>query len=225
MKKISDHVKIGSIEEMQKTLNNSLNEYELFAKVLWESHFLEEGARVFPNIIRCINRQLNILKVSPSLPLEVADGACRTVFEVYIRTKLITDQPELIRDFFIERVFEEISILKSFKRLAHEETPSSVIGVLDSRLKEIGDYISKYQLKKPQVLSSFKLAEAAELDDEYKTLYGFYSKYTHGSAWLVNAKDEERDGDGYRIIFTAQTQVYAESTVQHIREYYNKIKG
>jgi hypothetical protein len=225
MKKISDHVKIGSVEEMQKSLDNSLEDYESFAKVLWESHFLEEGARVFPNIIRCINRQLNILKASPDLPLEVAAGACRTVFEVYIRTKLITDQPKLIRDFFIERVFEEISILKSFKRLAHDETPSSVIGVLESRIEEIGNYISKYQLKKPEVLSSFKLAEAAELEDEYKSLYGFYSKYTHGSAWLVHAKDDERDGDGYRIIFTTQTQLYAESTVQCIREYYYKNKG
>lgn len=224
MRKLSDHVKIGSIKEMQKKINDNVKGYESFAEVLWNSHFLEEGARVFPNIVRSVNRQLIILKDSPSFPLEVAAGACRTVFEIFLRTKFIINNPELIKEFFIERVFEEIAILKSFKRLAHEETQPQNLEILDYRIEELYKYISKYHLKKPDTKSTYKQAEDVGFDQEYKALYGFYSKYTHGSAWLVNTKDEERDGDGYRIIFTSQTQIYAESTVQEIREYYNKIK-
>lgn len=219
MKKIRDHVVFGDSNELSKHISQRIGQFEAFANQLWNNTHLEEGARVFPNILHCVIRQLQILEASPKLPLEAAAGACRTVFEVYVRTKLMTERPQLIREFWVERAFEEISLLEAFKRLAHQETPASHLSVIDSRVSEIRAYISKWKLQKPSVESTFKLAESAGLSEEYKALYGFYSKYTHGSAWLVNAGDAERDGEGYRMIFTTQTQFYAEAAFECIRRY------
>lgn len=222
MKRIKDHVVFGDSSNLSKHLTQRIDGFESLAKNLWNNKYLDEDARVFPNVIRCIIRQLQILEASPRLPLESAAGACRTTFEVYVRTKLMTERPQLISEFWVERIFEEISLLEAFKRLAHQETPASTISLIDSRIKEIKAYISKWKLQKPSVESTFKQAESAGLSEEYKALYGFYSKYTHGSAWLVNARDAERDGDGYRIIFTTQTQLYAEATIECIRGYVDK---
>lgn len=80
-------------------------------------------------------------------------------------------------------------------------------------------YASKWKLAKPTVESSFKMAELAGVADEYKALYGFYSKFTHGTAWLVNAKDAERDGEGYRNIFFVRAQFYALDAYKRIEEF------
>jgi|GEM_PF-3386789 len=212
-------------DELTEHLKEVVSEFEKRANELWELTSLQEGARVFPNILRAIARQLDIVSASSSLPIEVLAGACRTVFEINLRVRMMTLKPSLIKEFWIERVFEEISLLEAFKRLADTSTSPLVLRPIDVRLEELNQYITKWQLKKPRVDSIFKQAEEVGCSNEYKALYGFYSKYTHGSAWLVNSKDVERDGDGYRRILTVQTQLYAYDSLGRIDEYVIKQKN
>jgi hypothetical protein len=219
VERIEDHVIFEDQKAFAEHLKRRTEKFEDLADQIRNRTELEDASRVFPNVLRCIARQLRILGASSSLPIEAAAAACRTVFEVYVRTKLMTEKPELIRSFWVERVFEEISLLDAFKRLADNETQASALAPINSRVEEIKNYIKKWNLAKPTTESTFKFAEAAGMSEEYKALYGFYSKYTHGSAWLVNTQDSERDGEGYRTIFSVQTQLYAEATLESIQRY------
>lgn len=223
MKRLRDEVKLVPLSELPKHLAKKVMEFEKRAGKLWEQlDLLQEGARVFPNILRAIARQLTILSKNTSLPIEVIAGACRTVFEINLRVRLMMLKPELIREFWIERVYEEVSILEAFKRLADVDTNPLVLRPIDDRLSEIRQYILKHRLRRPRVDSIFKQAEEAGCSDEYKALYGFYSKYTHGTSWLVNSKDVERDGEAYRNIFIVQTQLYAYDSLGRIDNYVKK---
>jgi hypothetical protein len=83
------------------------------------------------------------------------------------------------------------------RRLADEDTDASHLRSIDSRIEEIQRIIAKRKISKPESQSTFQLAVAAGAEEEYKSLYGFYSKYTHGSAWLVKATFEgEGDDEG-----------------------------
>lgn len=224
-KQVKDMIRLVQQDSLPEHFKKISNQFNQRADELWTQTYLSEGARVFPNILRAISRQLTILSSSLSLPIEVAASVCRTVFEINIRVRLMTKQPELIKQFGIERVFEEISLLKSFKKLANADTNPNILLPIDKRIEELGNFIQKYQLKKPTYESVFQQAESAGYADEYKALYGFYSKYTHGSAWLVNSRDQERDGDDYRNIFTVQTQLYAYDSLGRIDEYVREVKG
>lgn len=90
---------------------------------------------------------------------------------------------------------------------------------LNDRISELKNYINKYKLTKPTFKSTVQMAELAGVADEYRALYGFYSKYTHGTAWLVNSKDDERDGQGYRNIFLVMTQIYAYDAYKRIEDF------
>lgn len=187
MEPIKDHVIFQDHKAFAEHLKRRIDKFEALADQIRNRTELEDAARVFPNVLRCIARQLRILETSSSLPIEAAAAACRTVFEVYVRTKLMTEKPELIRSFWVERVFEEISLLDAFKRLADNETQASVLAPINSRIEEIKSYIKKWNLAKPTTESTFKITKAVGMSEEYKALYGFYSKYTHGSVVLATA--------------------------------------
>lgn len=121
-KRIRDVIVVTAPENVPKFLKQKCTQFETLAAQVWEKTFLGEAARVFPNMLRCIARQLRILRASFDLPIEVAASVCRNVFELNIRTKLMTAHPERIREFWIERVFEEISIIEAFMRLSQPDT-------------------------------------------------------------------------------------------------------
>lgn len=216
--KLRDHVAFGTPDEVSAYLSQACADFERLAAEVWKKVHLQDAARILPNLLRCIARQLQILNSSSTLPIEVAAGACRTVFELNIRTRLIAQEPQLMREFWSERVFEQISLIEAFKRLTHAETSPETLKPLNDRVDELRRHAAKGNLKKPSTESTFKMAERVGLGDEYKALYGFYSKYTHGTAWLVNSQDADRDGPGYRTTLLVHTQVYAFDAKQRIEK-------
>jgi len=222
MTKLRDKVKIVPLSELPMELKKAAAHFEKRANEIFLLSHLQEASRVFPNVLKAMARQINILSACASLPIEVVAGACRTVYEINIRIRLMTQNSELIKEFWIERVFDELSLLEAFKRLANVETSSAVLRPIDLRIWELSQYIQKWQLKKPASESVAKLAEKVGCLEEYKSLYGFYSKYTHGSAWLVNAKDSERDGEGFRNILIINAQLYAYDSLKRIDDYMEK---
>lgn len=218
-KRVRDYVTIGTTEDVSVHLAETRARFEALADSIWNKTHLQEAARVLPNVLNCIARQLRILESSMTLPIEVAASVCRTVFELNIRTRVMTANPSRIKEFWAERVFEEISLLEAFKRLSDSETPERSLQVVNERVDDLRRYAVKWALTKPTVESTFKLAELAGAAEEYKALYGFYSKYTHGTAWLVNSKESERDGEAYRTIFHVQTQLYAVDAYKRIEDF------
>lgn len=211
MKRIQDHVRLVDDADVTTALQARRAQLEGAAKdLLQEKPTLGIAAVVLSNVLRCAAGQLHILELAWSLPLEVSAGACRTSFELYIRAKLLEGKPESIRDFYVERAYDEKALAAAFLRLTTEHTPRTDVHPFEERVAELDAYIASNKLSKPPTasMSQFKLAEAAGLEEEYKALYNFYSKYTHASSWLVNTKPEDRNGHGYRNVLQTMTQIY-----------------
>lgn len=215
MEHIRDHIRHVDESAVQEALQARRAQLERSAEQLLEQReLLGIGAVVLSNILRCAAGQLYILEVGWSLPLEISAGACRTAFELYVRTKLAEANPAALRDFYVERAYDEKSLAAAFLRLTGEHTPASDREPIEARIAEVDGYIARNGLSKPATASAsqFKLAKDAGLADEYKSLYNFYSKYTHASSWLVNTKPEDRNGEGYRAILRTMAQVYVGAT-------------
>lgn len=211
MQRIGDHVQIVDEAAAGEALQARRSQLDAAAERLQqEKATLGIGAVVLSSMLRCAATQLQILEVGWSLPLEISAGACRTAFELYVRAKLVEKNPTALRDFYVERVFDEKSLGAAFLRLTGESTQAADLRPIHERISELDQYIARNGLVKPPTasLSQFKLAEEAGLSEEYKSLYNFYSKYTHASSWLVNTKPNDRNGHGYRSILQTMTQVY-----------------
>lgn len=220
MPRIEDHVQYGDQASVSGRLKDRIAELELLAIALLERKALGQGANALSGFVRCAARQLQILEASPALPIEVAAGACRTAFELYVRTKLAEVRPEALLEFWVERIYDEKSLAAAFLRLTHDNTPASDREPMETRILELEAYIERNHLSSPseESRSVAKLAKAAGLMEEYKALYNFYSKYTHASSWLVNAKEHDRDGAGYRAVLSTMTQVYVSQTVYCVEQ-------
>jgi hypothetical protein len=219
MTRVRDHVQFGSPQQVSTNLQRQAELLDKDADRIWPLRELGPICHVLSNLLRCTARQLRMLDKSAMLPIEVAAGACRTTFEVNIRTRLVISNPARLHEFIAERVFDEISILEAFKSLVEEspeETPKSVLDPIDDRLRELLNFADKKKLSKPKRQTWEARAREANVSKEYNTLWRLYSNYVHGSSWLVNAQDSERDNDDYRNLLLIQTQIYAGDTKQRI---------
>ena len=149
----------------------------------------------------------------------MAAGGCRTIYEINIRLRVVLLSDANMKEFQVERVYDEIDFLKSFKGLSNSGPTSPTLVPINERIDELNRFASKHGLKEPSKYTVKERARLAGVVTEYENLYGFYSKYVHGSAWLVNASDAERDGDGYRNIFIIQAQKYALDALGRVSDY------
>ena len=161
MPTLEDNMQFGDAEAVSTHLKKRVVELEDLANHLRKQRTLGERSVVLPNIVQCASRQLQILEASTNLPLEVAAGACRTAFELCVRTLVLEKRPDTIMDFWIERLYDEKSLVSAFQRLTHERTTAEDLEMLSSRIAQLDDYTITHKLKKPITSSMFKLAEAA----------------------------------------------------------------
>jgi hypothetical protein len=207
----------GSPDDYAAHVEDVCAKCEVLANSLGRKTSLGEAARVLPNLLRCVARQLRISVAAIDLPIEVAAGCCRTVYELNLCVRLLTNDPSQIQSLSVERVFDEIDMLNGLMKLAEEGNPA--VAGIEQRLQVLLEFVDKWKLKKPARAHVATMAKLAHVPDEHDALYRFYSKYVHGSAWLVNASDEERDGEAFRKVFQVQTQKYAFNSYERIYQF------
>ena len=216
--KIKDVVVFGTPEDVSADLLRKAKELDDEANAIWQRRELDDVSGVYPGLLRTTARQLRILEASSSLPIEVAAGACRTTFEVNVRTRLVVADPAYLVKFQMEFVGDEQTLTKAFLKLSDSETSEQAKMLQDRLRPNTIDPADRRGLKSEKGDSVSNNARRADIFDEYDTLYRFYSKYVHGSGWLILATDDRRDGEGFRYIFSIQTQLYAADTLFRIKD-------
>jgi hypothetical protein len=212
-------VGFGDEKALSAHLQLMAGRFENEADSLWQRVDLDAGARVWPGILRCLARQLQIIDLAQKMPIEVLAGACRTIFELNIRTRQMVSQPGLIREFLNERAFDEMDLLEGMKKLT---TKQELRETFDARLSQLRVAVQKHHVKRPLEQAVWQRAKAANMANEYSALYRFYSKYTHATPWLSITQPEERDGSGYRQVLLLQSQAYAEDAFAKITAFVAK---
>jgi Family of unknown function (DUF5677) len=215
----------GSSQDLMDVVDMRIAEFEEKAKELWHLEQLGGASRVLPGLLRATARQLLILKASISLPVEVAAGACRTTFELNLRARMAVADPSQFESLQLEFVGDEQTLWEAFMKLTDPEESSPVRQELEDRLSAIQAIIDRRKLKPVKPFQIRDMAQAADSSFEYESMYRFYCKYVHASAWLVLASDERRESSEFHQILQVMTQFYAFDTFGRICRWYDATKS
>jgi Family of unknown function (DUF5677) len=205
--------------EFMENLDTQISHLENKAAEIGKFEELGSACRLLPGLLRATARQLFILKASCKLPIEVAAGACRTTFELNIRTRILLSDPTQFDAVQLEFVGDEEALLDGFLKLANLDEDSSHRKIIESRLSKLQAWLASRQLKSEKSKQIKKMAANCGVGLEYEALYRFYCKYVHGSAWLFLASDESREGIDFREILEVKTQQYAGDTYIKISDW------
>ena len=208
-------------DEVRATLAEREQQLHHVANQLWPRIDLGNGCRIFPGIARATARQLSILRTSFDHPIEVSASACRLTFELNLLCRYALASNANLLAIVVWRAHDEIAMHKGVLRLSNGSTPQAE-QCLNDRIRHIEQKLRQHNLTAAPHVSPFKMAEAVNAAEEYKTFYSFYSKYVHASAWLALTADSERDCYEYRQVFIIQSQIYALDIYNRTSELLNR---
>lgn len=217
--RVSDIAKAGSYDDVRATFAEREQQLLHSAEQLWDRVDLGAACRILPGIARATARELTILRLSLDHPIEVLASACRMVFELNVLCRYALLNQSHMDAIATWRATDETSLLKGALHHFDSFAPQAE-QVLCARIAEIEQKLQDYGLQAASPVSLFKMVEAVGVEEEYKALYGFYSKYVHASGWLVCATDGQRDCYEYRQVFIVQSQIYAFDTYSRISEFF-----
>lgn len=220
---MKDHIKYSSVVNLKANLDDLSEKLRKAGQVLKTRHELGLGSHVYPEISRSTAEQLHLLGKHLEEPIEITASICRTVFEINIVFRYCLSSTERLKAYASQAGTDEISIYKSLKRLADEETDPKNINLIDEHINHVRNVLQKHNLsQKADRPSIFQMAKEVGQKDEYDAMYGIYSKYVHASAWFILRKREHIDLPMYRMAMQLHTQLYASDTLSRLTEIHTK---
>lgn len=217
--KLNDLVRMASKEEFQKNLARISHRLRFVGQHLGTRHDLGSGCKVFQAFGESTAAQLDILKELFDGPIEITAGVCRTIFEIYVTLLYCLSTATRLSDYASQAATDEISLYKSVKKLTNESTDEKHLQLIDGRINDIRDWISRNGLNlKPERASISSMAREVGLGAEYDTLYGIFSKYIHASAWLVLRPRSHTDLPSFRVPMQLHSQLYAGCILKKLEE-------
>jgi hypothetical protein len=219
MKRLRDYAQIGSVSDVRANLDDLASKLRQAGQALLTRHDLGAGCRVYPEIGRSTSEQLQLLGKLLEEAIEVTANVCRTVFEINVVFRYCLSSPERLNAYADQAGTDEISIYKSIKGLADEDTDPKNLELLDSHINHIRHVLRKHgRSLKPERTPLYQMAREIGLKDEYDSMYGIYSKYVHASAWFVLRKRNHIDLPMYRLPMQLHTQLYAADTLSRLED-------
>jgi hypothetical protein len=144
--------------------------------------------------------------------VEVCALSVRNAFEINLIVRYVSENRENAVHWMQVRIKEEADILRSGLKFGDGGESDPRAAPIRQRLEYLEEYLAVRGATTPKPLPRWAaLAERYRLDDEYRGLYGLYSKYVHPSAWTLVKPDNSWD-PLFTTIFVVHLQVYAYST-------------
>jgi len=217
--RIRDIAKIVDKKDFLAYIARSSDRLRAVGKALYNRTDLGDGCRVYPSIAESTATQLDLLGRLFDESIEITANICRTVFEINVVFRYCLLSPQNLENYTAQAATDEISIYKSYKKLADADTDPKILRILDDYIEQIRQKLHRHgKPLKPDRLSVFQMAKEVGLENEYQTLYGIYSKYVHASAWLVLRKRDHIDLPIFRHQMQWYTQIYAGDTLKRLED-------
>jgi hypothetical protein len=217
--RLRDITKTGSAEDLKEALSNLEISLDTTAGKLFARKDIGNANGLYAGIGTTTARHLSILRENLEGPIEIAACVVRTVFEINITLRYCCLSAENMEAFIAQAFSDEISLWKSFKKLASGDPPQASVATLNSRIEVIREWLRRQNLPtSPDRRAVSEMANAVGLKKEYETMYNIYSKYVHASGWLVLRRKEVIDNDNFRSVMQLHTQLYAHDTLARLKE-------
>jgi hypothetical protein len=163
-----------------------------------------------------VGRELISLADAPE-DVEHAARAVRNVFETNLIVRYVCVSRENTVHWIQLRVKEEADILCASLILKGGESNPQTLPIRE-RIAELERYMQERGAAMPAPLPRWKtLAQRGGVEEDYRLLYGVFSKYIHPSAWTIVRPDTSWDRI-FANLFLVHAQIYTFDTVARAAE-------
>ncbi len=194
-------------EESSKLLINNETDYRPVAL---------RGISSYTSII------LDRLITNKNAPIEYIAISARNLFECYLLTAYVIDDPSRAQELISQKALDELEINEGFLSLTTANTSAETIKMIEARKDYINKLMEISGLSPSKHWTVSELAKKTENKMEYDAFFKLYSKYVHPSSWLMNSHKYEYDNPVFRNIFFSQGQIFTRRIIKLIYKYQGK---
>lgn len=155
-------------------------------------------------------------------PIEHIAISARNLFECYLLTAYMIDDPSRAKDFISQKAYDELEINDGFLSLTTTNTSAATIKMIQDRKDYINKVMENFKLTPSKHWNVSYLARQTNNKTEYDAFFKLYSKYVHPSSWIMNSHNYEYDNLVFRDIFFSQGQIFTRRIVKLISKYQDK---
>lgn len=199
-----NHIVSWLNEESSKLLINNKIDYCLFAL---------RGIGSYTSVL------FDRLITNQNAPIEHIAISARNLFECYLLTAYIIDDPSRAKEFISQKVFDELEINEGFLSLTTTKTSVATIKMIKDRKDDINKLMENFGLIPSKHWTVSHLAQQTNNKLEYGAFFKLYSKYVHPSSWIMNSHNYEYDNPVFRNIFFSQGQIFTKRIIKLISKY------
>lgn len=202
-----------SINDLSKELNrivSELNEASSKLLIISETDYRLVALRGISSYTSVL---FDRLITNQNAPIEHLAISARNLFECYLLTAYITDDPSRAKEFISQKAFDELEINEGFLSLTTTNTSAATIKMIQDRKDYINNLMEKFELIPTKHWTVSHLAKQTNNKLEYDAFFKLYSKYVHPSSWLMNGHNYEYDNPVFRNIFLSQGQIFTKRIV------------
>lgn len=174
------------------------------------------------NLSSYTSKLLDRLITNQNAPIEHLALSARNLFECYLLTAYIVDDPARAKELISQKSFDEREINEGFLSLTTANASEISIKMIKDRIEYINNLMKNSGLIPSKHWTVRDLAQKTNNKEEYDGFFKLYSKYVHPSSWIVNSHEEEYDNPVFKHIFFSQGQIFTRRIVKLIYKYQGK---
>lgn len=191
-------------EEAPKVLINNETDYRLIAL---------RGLCSYTSIL------FERLITNPNASIEYVAISARNLFECFLLTAYVVNDPSRAKTFVSQKAFEELEINEGFLSLTTANTSQETIKMIHDRMDYINRLMKNFGLTPSKHWTVSHLANHTNNKVEYDAFFKLYSKYVHPSSWIVNSYEHEYDNPVFKNIFFSQGQIFTKRIIDIISKF------
>lgn len=211
-----------SIKELNEELKNMVAELNEEASKLKINDETDYRAIALRGISSYTSILFERLITNQNAPIEHLALSARNLFECYLLTTYIVDDPDRAKEFISQKAFDEREINEGFLSLTNNNTPEISIKMINDRMEHVNNLMKDNDLTPKKHWTVSYLAQNTNNKVEYDAFFKLYSKYIHPSSWTVNGRVEEYGNPVFKNIFFSQGQIFTSRIVKLISKYQDK---
>ena len=205
-----------SVDDLSKELNRIVSELNEESSKLRIKNEIDYRLVALRGISSYTSVLFGRLISNQDAPIEHIAILARNLFECYLLTAYIIDDPSRAKEFISQKAFDELEINEGFLSLTTTNTSAETIKLIQNRKDDINKLMENFGLTPSKHWTVNHLAQQTNNKIEYDAFFKLYSKYVHPSSWLMNSYSYEYDNPVFRNIFFSQGQIFTNRIVKLI---------
>lgn len=149
-------------------------------------------------------------------PAQVLALCARSLYELELRVRQVLRSPDALGEWVKESATDRIQLIEGYLELT-PEGPQEQRAILEAEVLRLRAVLEERGSQQQRSVRLDQLAKEVGDEQEHRSLFKLYSKLIHPSSYLVNARQDETQGEFIGTLLIVHVQLYAWSLLEEIR--------